>query len=255
MRKPMILLIGPSGSGKTATAEYLEKKYSLHAIASYTTRSPRHEGEAGHLFITDQEFDELKDVVAYTVFNGFRYGVTANQIDQGDVYVVDIPGAQTLQENYKGNKEFIVVYLDVPSPMCIQRMTARGDGGLEIASRIKNDEIAFSDWQTRLAQFYDKVYPLKPDTIEHIGDLVWEILQQNSQDQTCGPAITLHTTGCPICKTVKAALDKAGIVYKTNSDIEVMRHLGISSVPVLQVDDALLNAKEAFDYIKNYSGN
>lgn len=251
MRKTMVLLIGPSGSGKTATAEYLEKKYSLRPIASYTTRPPRREGESGHLFVSDKEFGQLQNLVAYTVFDGFQYGVTADQIDQSDVYVVDVYGAETLQENYKGDKDFIVVYLDTPSSVCVQRMTARGDGGLEIASRVKNDAIAFADWRSRLSKSYDKIYSLAPDTIENIGKSVWGILQQDTPNETKKPI--LHTTGCPVCKAVKDALEAAGIAYDLNSDISEMKRLGISAVPVLQIGDKLLTASEAFAFIREAS--
>lgn len=253
MEKTMVLLIGPSGSGKTATAEYLEKKYSLQPIASYTTRPPRYEGENGHCFISEKEFGQLGNLVAYTVFDGFQYGVTADQIDQSDVYVVDIGGAETLYANYKGNKHFIVIYLDTPSSICVQRMADRGDGGLEIASRVKNDAIAFRDWNTRLSSCYEKIYPLEPDTIENIGETVWKIIQQNTHVEAAKPI--LHTTGCPVCKAVKSALDAAGIDYDVNTDIQVMKQLGISSVPILQVEDKLLTAGEAFAFIKKTSGN
>ena len=124
---------------------------------------------------------------------------------------------------------------------------------MEIASRVKNDAIAFRDWNTRLSSCYEKIYPLEPDTIENIGETVWKIIQQNTRAEAAKPI--LHTTGCPVCKAVKSALDSVGIDYDVNTDIQVMKQLGISSVPILQVEDKLLTAGEAFAFIKKTSGN
>ena len=96
MNKPLFLLVGPSASGKTTIAEKLESTMSLKSIQSYTTRLPRYDGETGHTFISDNDFDNLKDIMAYTEYNGHRYCTTKEQIDNADIYVVDVPGVETL---------------------------------------------------------------------------------------------------------------------------------------------------------------
>ena len=78
----IVLLVGPSGSGKTAIANYLHDTYGWNTVQSYTTRPPRYDGEEGHTFVTDEEFDKLTDMIAYTEFDGHRYCATADQIDQ-----------------------------------------------------------------------------------------------------------------------------------------------------------------------------
>ena len=54
--KGIYLIVGKSGSGKTTLVEAL-KKYGYTSIESYTTRPKRFEGETGHTFITEEEFD------------------------------------------------------------------------------------------------------------------------------------------------------------------------------------------------------
>ena len=61
------LIVGRSGSGKTTIAEELERKYGLKSIQSYTTRPKRSDNETGHIFVSDEEFDKLTDMVAYTL--------------------------------------------------------------------------------------------------------------------------------------------------------------------------------------------
>lgn len=147
---PMILLVGPSGSGKDTVASFLSIRNGWRRIASYATRKPRYEGEDTHTFITDEEFDKLTDIVAYTDYNGHRYCATAQQIDECQLYVVDVPGVETLLENYKGDKTFIAVIPMLSERTRRERMIERGDDAKKIESRIANDRKDFEDTERRL---------------------------------------------------------------------------------------------------------
>lgn len=149
MDKPLYLYIGPSGCGKTTITELLESMYGYKAIKSYTTRKPRYEGENNHIFITEEEFDKLENLVAYTLYNGCKYGTTKEQLDNADLYVLDIPGLETLLQNYANTERKIYVfYLDSTVRTRIDRMTDRHDSDAEIIKRLYNDE-AF-DWFRKL---------------------------------------------------------------------------------------------------------
>lgn len=65
--------------------------------------------------------------------------------------------------------------------------------------------------------------------------------------------ITLYTTGCPICEMLKGKLDEAGIEYVVNEDVEEMKRLGITHVPMLKVGGALLDTRAALTYVKEMS--
>lgn len=147
---PMLLIVGPSGAGKTTISGFLNLRNGWSSIESYTTRAPRYDGEEGHTFITNDEFDRLTDLVAYTEFNGHRYGCTAQQVDDNQIYVVDVPGVETLLQNYKGNKEFLAIYLDVSQTECRSRMAQRGDISEKIEARLNNDAEMFMSAPERL---------------------------------------------------------------------------------------------------------
>ena len=66
MNNPLLLFVGPSGCGKTTVAQEFENKNNYKTIQSYTTRNPRYDGEIGHVFISEDEFDVLKNIVAYS---------------------------------------------------------------------------------------------------------------------------------------------------------------------------------------------
>ena len=141
MSRPLFLFVGPSGCGKTTVTELLEAKRGEKSIRSYTTRSPRYSGEDGHVFISEDEFDKLEDLVAYTVYNGIRYGTTIEQVDNSTLYVIDIPGIETLIKNYKDTKRKICIfYFDSTVATRIKRMIERGDSDTAIVGRLLNDE-------------------------------------------------------------------------------------------------------------------
>lgn len=62
--------------------------------------------------------------------------------------------------------------------------------------------------------------------------------------------VIFYTVGCPVCKMVKAKLDRAGIKYESCTDTEKMLALGFHSVPMLQVDDQMLTSAEAMKWIE-----
>lgn len=149
MTKPLLLLVGPSGCGKTTIANYLELDNNYHSVQSYTTRPKRYNDEGGHIFITDKEFNELEHIVAYTEYNGYKYCATEEQIDEADMYVVDVPGVKTLLKKYHNqSRPIYIFYLKSTVKTRINRMIERGDHDSQILSRLYVDEEY--DWFEKL---------------------------------------------------------------------------------------------------------
>ena len=148
MNDPLFLFVGPSGSGKTTVAEELAKSYGYLTVQSYTTRPRRYENETGHTFIMDDQFDGLENIVAYTVYNNYKYCTTKDQLDLVSTYVVDITGVETLLQNYHTDRPIVIFYFDSTVTTRINRMLDRHDSDTAIVGRLHNDE-AF-DWYDRL---------------------------------------------------------------------------------------------------------
>lgn len=60
----------------------------------------------------------------------------------------------------------------------------------------------------------------------------------------------LYSTGCPRCEILKKKLDSEGVEYEVCEDVEVMKSLGIMSVPVLKVGEKTFNFSEAIQGMK-----
>ena len=93
-------------------------------------------------------------MVAYTEYNGNRYGTTAEQLNQCQIYVVDVPGVETLLERYNTYRPIVTLYFDTTTYTRINRMLDRGDGDMMIVSRLLQDEK--DDWLEQLISLVDK---------------------------------------------------------------------------------------------------
>lgn len=154
--KNIYLIVAPSGAGKTLVTELLEQEYGYKSIQSYTTRQPRYEGERGHTFISNEEFNTLvknETVVAYTEFCGNRYCATAKQVEESDLYVIDPKGIEYFLTKYNGNKGVKVIYINSTTSTRYERMVERG---LENGStRLKASEKALKRIENDVIEFYD----------------------------------------------------------------------------------------------------
>ena len=65
-----------------------------------------------------------------------------------------------------------------------------------------------------------------------------------------GESIILYEHGCPRCKVLKMKLDQKGIQYDTVNDVEIMKSKGFAEAPKLEVNGAIMDFKEAVEWVK-----
>ena len=149
MNKPLFLFVGRSASGKTTIANMLAEKHGYKQVESYTTRKPRFDEETGHVFVTEEEFKNLGELAAYTYYDNNHYGTTFDQLNESDIYVIDIPGVESLlQKLHDDTRPICIIYFDASVYNRIHRMIDRGDSDMMIISRLLQDEK--DDWYHQL---------------------------------------------------------------------------------------------------------
>lgn len=63
--------------------------------------------------------------------------------------------------------------------------------------------------------------------------------------------VILYSTGCPRCKVLESKLDEKGITYSVVDNVDKMLSMGMTTMPVLEVDGVRMNFKEAINWINN----
>ena len=119
----VVVLSGPSGAGKDSVlAAALRRDDRLARVVTAKTRVPR-PGERGgvhHLFLSDQQFDDLlarDGFLEHATVYGHRSGVPRDQVErllaEGKTVVLrtDVQGARTLRAKIP---EALLVFLTVP---------------------------------------------------------------------------------------------------------------------------------------------
>lgn len=150
------LIVAPSGAGKTSVTELLESNYGFKSIQSYTTRPPRYEGETGHIFISNKDFDKLTDIIALTEFAGNRYCATAQQVEENDLYMIDPKGVEYFKKSYKGNKQIKIIYIESDLTTRYERMKKRAeDNG---AAYLKAVDYSLKRITNDVNEFYDYIH-------------------------------------------------------------------------------------------------
>ena len=61
--------------------------------------------------------------------------------------------------------------------------------------------------------------------------------------------IVLYSTGCPKCEVLKKKLTESGVLYEENHSVDEMLALGITQVPVLEVDGTMMDFKSAVAWV------
>lgn len=63
-------------------------------------------------------------------------------------------------------------------------------------------------------------------------------------------SVTLFSTKCPQCKVLEMKLKQKGIEYEEVNDVEVMKKMGFTSAPKLDVDGVIYDFKDAVNWLK-----
>jgi guanylate kinase len=140
-----IIIVGPGGSGK----DYLRKKFTDKGFSygvSFTSRPPReNETEAVDYYFRDLDFFVAnKDIfLEKQTFNGWKYGISKKEFEIKDLFILSPAGLKSLSK--KNRKRSLVIYLNPPKDLRIERLSLRSDAD-SVERRILADEKDFFDF-------------------------------------------------------------------------------------------------------------
>lgn len=113
----LLCVLGKTASGKDSLVNKLCERTGLKQIISYTTR-PRRVNEGNtHLFVNEDDFEQMRDngvIAAFTQIGEYKYWTTIDQLKDADVYIIDYLGLKTLRELNLPNIRLVSIYINVP---------------------------------------------------------------------------------------------------------------------------------------------
>ena len=143
----LLCVMGRSASGKDTLVQKLCERTGLKQVISYTTRERRvNEGDT-HIFISDEEYQELEasgQIAAFTQIGQHKYCCTINQLYDDDIYVIDPVGVQHLRDLNLPNLRLVTVFINVPDDIREERaLNQRGDDKIKWRVRNRNESEQF----------------------------------------------------------------------------------------------------------------
>ncbi len=163
----LIILVGRSCSGKTYIVKELQGKYGIHRAITFTTRAKRSNEIDGvdYKFITLDQLYELQrnnQLVEYIKYLGNYYGLSKDSFDykQDNVVIVEPNGARQIKASLKHRFNVIMVKIDAPDEVILERFKKRGDSIEEIRRRFESDKELFGSFEA------DK-YIMYPETFNY----------------------------------------------------------------------------------------
>ena len=122
----LVCVMAESSAGKDSVVSKICELTGWTQLVSYTTR-PRRENEGNtHVFVTENEYKEMREagkVAAYTFINGYHYWSTIDQLYESDVYIIDPVGVESLKAMNLSNLKIVTVYINVPEEIRKERIS------------------------------------------------------------------------------------------------------------------------------------
>lgn len=179
----MIVLVGKTCSGKSTVADILDADYGIHRVRTYTTR-PKREGEADneYHFITDEEFEELRDKGRFfettqyktAIDEVWKYGTAKDEFCCDCCIVMNPDGVKKVKRLLPEEYDVRIIYLNVSEGVQWNRLKQRGAEDAppdEAARRIEQDKIDFAS----ISEFYDFAITTDNRSEKNVADIVFAL--------------------------------------------------------------------------------
>ena len=190
----IVILVGRSCSGKTTLARYLEGYCGFERIRTATTRPRRiNEQPDSYLFLSERIFDYFEkegaflEVASYPAGDPpWKYGsfkedyIFSEDGRQEDRVVVLTPNGVYEALDIPGMEKALVVWIDPPEEVCLERASLRGDSFSEIRRRLETDRETFEQYEHSC--LYDIIFH-QNETTEYMAEAIAKELEKRNAEQ------------------------------------------------------------------------
>lgn len=186
----LLCVVGKTASGKDFLVNKLCERAGFKQLISYTTRERRVNEGNTHIFITDEQYQQLQDsgkIAAFTQIGQYKYCSTVDQLYDSDIYVIDYDGLKNLRELDLPNLRFVTVFINVPDDIREYRaLNQRKDDKSKFRARSFAEREQFREMLKNADFDYcvsNVEWPKAYSTLRHIADIegVWK---NNKEDTT-----------------------------------------------------------------------
>lgn len=179
----LIVLTGKTASGKdTVMLKLLSKLPSLKRVITTTSRAPRpgEQDKVDYNFVSPAEFKhkiDQGDFIEYVNYAGNWYGTEKAELDKETDLIWRIDPSRAGQiKQLLPNQPALVIYLNTPDKVVLERLQKRGLSEEEIASRMKEDNQFWQQYQGN----YQYVVENIPGQLQQTVDKIAQILENHS---------------------------------------------------------------------------
>lgn len=177
----IIAIIGKSASGKDSIIKEIAKQCSKEiALIQQTTTRPRreNENENAYHFVTLEEFQSNKDIIARTQFREWLYGTNLNDLvtNKWNIGVFTPSSIQQLLSDKRINN-LIIFYIQADDKVRLERSLAREPQGdvIEMCRRMLADN---EDFKELTFNYYPILNNQKDDFKKAIGQIWIRIMYE-----------------------------------------------------------------------------
>ncbi len=187
-----IILTGKTASGKDTIKSALLQKYpTLKKVITTTSRTPRFNEQNGidYNFLTRPEFEDKiqkQEFAEYVEYGGNLYGTQKKELEQaltGDILWKIDPsrGGEVrdfIKRAYAPNlaqdliKRVIVIYINAPDEVILQRLQKRGLSEGEIKKRMQDDERIWEQYKNSYDFVVENTLSKLNETIDKVEQII-----------------------------------------------------------------------------------